>query len=113
MKVSTEQKNAKSWAQALVKLNAAQPGQIQITYQDENGSKQVGYTDLFNISIVVDKKVYTLGEWLIILATITDRHGARLAAKDLEIEALKAQNLVLENAIGEIKSKFPDTVWGL
>lgn len=113
MKVATEQKNAKSWANALVKLNAATPGQIQITYQDENGNKAVGYTDLFDISIVVDKQTYSFGEWLKILATIVDRHGSRLAAKDTEILALQAKNQELEKAIAEIKSKFPDVVWGL
>jgi len=113
MKVSTEQRNAKAWSQALVRLNAAEAGQIQITYQDENGNKQVGYTDLFNISIVVDKKVQTLGEWLTVLATIIDRHGTRLATKDIEIEELKQRIKGFENAVAEIKAKFPDTVWGL
>jgi ABC-type transport system substrate-binding protein len=63
MKVSENQKHAKAWNNALQRLNSAQAGQIQITYQGADGKKQVGYTTLFDLEIEVNNKKITLGEF--------------------------------------------------
>jgi len=64
MKLGTKQENAKAWNRSLTKLNEAQPGQIQITYENEQGQKQVGYLDLFDLKIVVDNKTTSLGVFM-------------------------------------------------
>lgn len=64
MKVNTKQMSAKAWNNALNKINSAQAGQIQITYQSDDGKKQVGYIDLTDVELDLGKKKITLGNLL-------------------------------------------------
>lgn len=61
MKVNQQQKTATAWKRGLDKLNSAKEGQVQITYKDVNGSKQVGYIAITDIDLVVDDKTISLG----------------------------------------------------
>ena len=107
MKISTEQKSAKQWAKALVKLNSAEPGTVQICYQDEQGNKQVGYCDLFDLEIVLGPKKMTFGAFLSAIEELGKENAKTLATALQDIETLKTD---LENAkkeIADIKSCIP------
>lgn len=64
MKIKDKQRNAKKWKAKLNKLNASQTGQLQVSYQDSDGKKTVGYISLLDIDFDVDGKEMTFGEVL-------------------------------------------------
>lgn len=64
MKVTTKQKSAKAWSNALNKINEAQFGQIAITYKGDDGKKQVGYQAITDIELEIGTKKITFGTLL-------------------------------------------------
>jgi hypothetical protein len=89
MKTAIMQMTAKSWGKTLEKLNEAQPGEVCICYQDEQGNKRVGYTDLFQMQIEVDGKPMKFGSLL-------EAYYKDIATKDRTIAELK---LACEKAV--------------
>jgi hypothetical protein len=111
MITSVKQNTAKEWSKALIKLNASQPGQVQIAYQDEQGNKQVGYVDLFELEIVDGDKSVKLGDMLISLQTSINTAVANEKTLKAENQALREHNTKLDGEIGELMAHvFPDYV---
>jgi hypothetical protein len=111
MITSVKQHTAKEWSKALVKLNASQPGQVQITYQDEQGNKQVGYIDLFELEIVDGNKSVKLGDMLISLQTSINTAIANEKTLKAENQALREHNEKLDKNIDKLWERvFPDYV---
>ena len=111
MITSVKQNTAKDWSKALEKLNSARPGQIQITYQDEQGNKQVGFIDLFELELTDGAKAVKLGDMLISLQVSIDTAIKNENTLIVQNQALKQKNDMLDRQIGELwEQVFPDHV---
>ena len=108
MNISTEQKTAKQWAKALVKLNSAEPGTVQICYQDEEGNKQVGFCDLFKIEIALDNGAkMPFGAFLSALLVKGNANADTLSSALKSIENLQKELATANKKIEEIQSCIP------
>lgn len=108
MNISTEQKSAKQWAKALVKLNSAEPGTVQICYQDEEGNKQVGFCDLFKMEIVLSNGAkMPFGAFLSALLERGNTNAETLSTALKSIESLQKELETAKKKIEEIEACIP------
>lgn len=102
MKLSVVQKTAKAWNAALVKLNSAEAGQIAICYQDENGNKQTGYAELFDLQVEMDGARYKFGEWLSYLGMLVENNANAINRAKNRISVLESINVDKQAQIEEL-----------
>ena len=92
MKIDMIQKKAKEWKKKLNNVNYAETGAIQVTYQDENGNKRVGYISLTELELKVGNETMTLGELLGKQVDLTEK--LKTSVKELESAREKLDNLL-------------------
>ena len=107
MNISTEQKTAKQWAKALVKLNSAEPGTVQICYQDGDGNKQVGFLDIFDLEIVDGERKMTFGAFLSLVKAQGLESAETLANALKTIAEMKSEIASLKSSVEEIRAHMP------
>ena len=107
MEICSTQKTAKQWAKALVKLNSAEPGTVQICYQDEEGNKQVGFIDLFKMEIALDGAKMAFGAFLSNMDENIRKNTETLATALADAENTRSELNQAKKDIEEIKSCIP------
>jgi hypothetical protein len=98
MNVKQTQLRAHTFARITNKINEAQPGQIAISYADENGNKATGYIDLFDIIVSHDGKDETFGAFLV-------QVKKDIASNQETIGRLLVENLALQQQVAQCEAR--------
>lgn len=106
--VNTKQQSAKAWSSSLTKLNEAQAGQVQITYEDEQGRKCTGYVSLFDLEIEVNGRNLTFGA---LLSEMLSMNAQAIKTAQTAVKAVASTGsdllIVKTDELGFVKQVIP------
>lgn len=107
VKVNSKQQNAEAYAKTLSSLNEAQVGQVQVTYLDEQGHKRSGYVDLLDLSLEVNGKEVTVGQFLAELMNLSTKTLKQVNNLAHSVESVGSDLLIVKtDDLGYVKQIF-------
>lgn len=105
--VNAKQQNAEAWSKTLTNLNEAQTGQVQVTYEDDQGKKRSGYANLMDLQLEVNGKELTIGQFLAELINLSINTLKQVNTLAQSVESVGSDLLVVKtDDLGYVKQIY-------